>query len=264
MTPIREEAPVIFLGGNTDIILPSGNKVTIREPNGEDEEMMSRMSDSKDGSNFINYLASIIEKDYALDAKPLPSQIMEWPMADKYYLLFAQRVIHSGSNLNFTHLCQNGDCANEHPEGFPIEQDLNEFDGELGNPDYKPGPNQIKPYPGGGARQIQFTLASGRKLRFKILNSILENKQLAITEAGVTRNLPVSLRELEEEVQGKWVLVTQFRSFSRPEMAAIRKKVLESESTFEPVIHINCPYCKTHNIIHVMGIPAFYYLEEMI
>lgn len=263
MQPVRTEDPIVFLGQERKVTLPSTNVVTIRETNGDDDETLSQLTASQDGSNFINFLANIITHDENLGRKPLVADIMEYPIADKYYLMFKQRIINHGDILNFETKCQNPGCKDDqdNPRVFPVEQELNEFDGDLSDPNYKPQDFQVRAYPKGTARVVEFK-SSKNYFRVKILDTIGERKSLSIPDAAVNRNLPLTLRELEIKTPNGWELVTTFGRFSSKEMKEIRVAVAELESTFEPVVRIQCPYCKTNNVFHLLQIPAFYFPED--
>src|SRR5882757_6071304 len=159
----NEVAPssMFFTGDEHEITLPSGKMVTIRESNGEDDGILSKIKSAQDGSNIYNYLANIILKDHDTQDKPLAADLMEWLSNDKYYLLFKQRIINLGPTFTFLHTCENKDCKKK----SEYEEDLSILDGDLSQKNYKSTGDQVAPYPSGKNKQIEFV--SSRKNRFQ-------------------------------------------------------------------------------------------------
>lgn len=255
-------APIspVFLGKETTLTLPSGRVVRIRESNGDDDDILSRLGDTSDGSNINNFLANIITEDFEHPGQKLrASDLLKWKVNDKYYLLFKQRLINHGNVLKFTHTCQNERCKKE----TMYEDKIDYIDGDLSREDFTPSHKyQVKRYPHNGHGQVELVLASDKKLRFKILTGELEKRQLDIPNDDSSKNKKVAIRELQQFKNGAWELVTYFGEFSSREMSKIREAITINDSTFEPIIEVVCSHCNTPYVYSLMTLPAFYYPEE--
>lgn len=251
---------VIFMGKETNITLPTGRVITIRETNGDDDELLSKVGDAQTGDNVYNFLASIITMDKSTGKKPLVEDIMGWPINDKYYVLFKQRIINQGPQLKFPHECSKTSC--NHIAEY--EEDLDLLDKDLSAPNTG-GELGAKRYPNGNKLSIEFELTSGKKLKYKILTGILEKKQLDIAPDEVTKNTRLSIRELEIKGEGgEWKLVTHFGQFSSKEMNEIRNHVNYNDPAFDPITTFSCPKCSQKYVLPILSLPSFYFPEETI
>lgn len=258
---------LVFTGQEHEITLPTGRVITLRETNGDDDELLSRLKDAKSGDSVFNFLANITNMDSIVKKKPLVSDLMGWPVSDRYYALFKQRVINQGPLLKFDFICQTPDCPTQRDgeKAQEFEYDLNEFDGDLSNSEYKPSLiTQVKKYPLGSTKQIEFETSSKKKLRYKILDGILEKKTLDEPADNRHKNSHLYLRELEIFSGGSWILLTHFKMFPSREMSEIRRHVDDHDPFFQPSVKFTCPTCKTPYSIPLFDIPVFYWPEERI
>lgn len=237
---------LIYMGDSTDVELLSGKKVKIRETNGDDDAILSKIKDASDGSNINNFLANIIEMDYDLARKPLSTDILDWLVNDKYYLLFKQRMINQGKDFLFTNECKQCKAKNEFTE------DLGVLD-ELANRDYK--------YKLGKEKIAEFTISSGQKLRIHLLDGYLEKEGLDKVEGETNQNTSLTNRHIEIFEAGSWVRLFSFGRFKSKVMGEIRGFVKRHDTQFEPIVHFPCPKCETAYSVPLMYIPVFFYPE---
>lgn len=250
----------IFTGRETTAVMPSGRVITFREPNGDDEEILSNSTYSKDNTNLINYAASLITKDSSIPHKPLVSDIMKWHANDIYYFMLQQRIAAHGNILKYKHVCVNDKCE-IHNKEQDYEYTLDDF--LLPAKDKEPTKDQARVYPLGMNTMANFILSSEKSLRFKILTVELEKNILAIPEAAYTKGTPLIVRELEINKGGeKWELVKYFGVFSAKEMAEIRGHLKKTDPKFDPQLMFDCPKCRTPYIMPLFSTPAFFYPEE--
>lgn len=254
-----QELEVIFKGKEESITLPTGNILLIRELNGEDEEIISSESLSENGDNIYQFLAGIIIKDKDLGRKPTPEDIKKYPINDKYYLLFKQRIINHGYDMQFSSICSTPSC-NEQKNDY--DQNLKEFDGDLSDPKYIPENHKhIQKYPLGKTREVEFTLNSGKKLKYSILDGNLEYAALELKDQ--TKNAPLKIRNLMIDNHGSWIKITNFKAFSVKEMGEIRGHVTKSDSQFDPIVNYSCPKCKRNYFKSLFALPTFFYPEVL-
>jgi hypothetical protein len=257
-----DEILPLFIGKTTDIKLPSGRIVKIRETNGDDDELLSSLNASLDGSNTYNFLSAIILNDSFLGRRPMPDDIKEWHINDKYVLLFKQRIFNHGFELKFKSTCDNEKCLQENI----FTEDLKQWDIDLDkvdkNTQYKS--KSIKPYPMGAAKEVEFVISSGKKLKYEILTGELEKDALELKDA--TKNSPLVIRRLKIENKGEWIRVSHFAGFSSKEMSEIRSNIKLNDEQFDPMVHFTCPnpQCGKQNSVSLFAMGAFFYPEEMI
>lgn len=251
---------LIFTGKKTDITLPSGNTVTIRELNGEDEEILSSESAADAGENIYNFLTSITEHDKLLGTKPTPEDIKNWPVNDKYYLLYKQRLLNHGPELSFSAMCPVQGCST-HINNYT--EDLSIFDADLSKQitdEDEVTDSQVKRYPNGDSKTVEFELSSGKKIKYSIINGVLEIAALELKDE--TKNAVITIRKPFVSTEGgKWVKVTNYRAFSGSEMSEIRTNIRMNDAPFGPVIRYHCPKCKTVQVKSIFLIPTFFYPE---
>lgn len=243
--------------GRTCIItLPTGRKVEIRETNGDDDATLSRMGDASTGENVSNFLANIIIGPEKILAK----DIAEWPLNDKYVLLFKQRIFNMGSELKFTHT----DPLDKKKQEVEYTEDLSTIDGELSDKDYTPGPNQIFRYPNGDKRLLEFIISTKKKLRYKIMNGITEDVLGSIAQEDLNRNSPLIARDIEWFNKTKWEKLFSFRHFTSKEMAEIRHHIGVNDRLFDPTVSFTNPNTQRLINLPLMSIGTFYFPEGTI
>lgn len=268
MKAVVQETGPIFYGQEREIVCPSGRVLTIRETNGEDDEILSRLSDANTGDNVYKFLASITLMDSFLKKKPLFKDVQQWPSNDKFGLLFKQRLINHGDILNFETTCPNDRCVDHlgNRTKTPYQEDLKKaFDDDLANPQYDgtSPKNRLSLYKYGDAKEHVFTISSGKTLRYKILTGELEKMQLAMPLDATTRNTKLIIRELSLMLKNEWVLLTTFHALSSREMSEVRSEIDKGDTTFDPEVEVTCPKCKLQYTIPLFSIPTFYFPEPM-
>lgn len=269
MQPVKDQMSeiqsAVFTGKISEIILPSSRIVKVRETNGDDDEILSNLGEAANGQSVMNFLANIVLEDSIKGGKPLVGDILNWPVSDRYYLLFKQRLINRGDLLEFSFVCQTRDCPSQKDgeKVQPLEEDLKQFDGDLSDPNYKPfGLHQPIKYPFGNSPIVELKLSSEKLLRYKILTGVLEQKQLALPADKTTKNTKLTIRELELYQNGNWVIQLNFKAFSSREMTEIRKNIDISDPLYDPIVKYHCPVCKTPYQIPLLAIPSFYWPED--
>ena len=258
--PVEPMMP-LFNGSTTEITLPSGRVVKIRETNGDDDEVLSSMNTSSDGSNFYNFLASITLNDSFINKKPSANDIKHWPINDKYGLIFKQRLFIHGKELNFRATCTEENCKHE----ATYHEDLSQWDNDLTQEEKEDIPSiALHRYPNGNQQELEFTISSGKKLKYSILNGILEKRALELKDA--TKNSPIIIRNLHIFNKGEWIPVKHFAGFSSKEMIEIRRHIKTNDRQFDPIVTFACnnPLCRKEYSVSLFSIGDFFYPEEMI
>lgn len=247
-----------------EFIAPSGYSYTIREQNGEDEEILSNQADAKDLMNLIKFIASIVVKTNATTSgKLLVKDVLTLPLLDKYAIIFQSRIFSIGNIITFEY-DWGGDTGK-----VQYEQDLNDFlfedysqiptQEELDNkPDaipYYPDPSQF--------RDREIKLSSGKVVKYDLLDSTAELYMLKLPARKQTRNADLFARNLCLQVEGEWNKVTNLRMFSLKDMAEIRKEVDTNDPLFTGVTDLENP--DTGEIVKypILSYGGFFFPTEM-
>jgi len=234
-------------------MVPSGRTWEIRETNGNDDAILSNFGSAVTGDNIYNFLANIIVGP----TRPLAAEIMEWPINDKYYLLFKNRVWNFGQKFIYRHT----DPLDETRKEETYEEDLAPFDGDLSDPEYTPTAFSVRRHPAGEKTHLE-TVIEGHKFRFQVMTGAMEKADYLIGNTDRNRNTILTSRKLEEEISGKWLLVTSFHSFSSKLMSKIRGWVSTNDEPFAPFVHFTNPRTQTPITLPLFAAPTFFFPEE--
>ena len=103
-------------------VSPSGKYYTIREQNGEDEEILSNEADAKNLMNITKFIAGIVtETDFTESGKLTIKDALDMPLLDRMAVIFQSRIFSLGDTVNFEYdWCEENDKV-------VYEQDLKEF-----------------------------------------------------------------------------------------------------------------------------------------
>ena len=246
---------------------PSGYYFTIREQNGDDEDIISRMKDAKDGSSVNKFIAAIVvDNDYTDNSRLTESQVESLKLNDKYYILLKSRILSLGTDLSYTHKCGNQHCEKEND----YEECLTNFDQNLELTDYNtesiddPYKDiRVKPYKHGKEEFREFTLYSGKRVRYKYLDGKGEKRIINLNKDNITINQPLLSRDLsllrEDGGSDQWVKIQRFDVFTSREMKEIRKDVMENDKQFTIDSEVICPHCNNKEVISLILLPDFFF-----
>lgn len=274
MQPAKENeklSSLLYKGSNKQVLLPSSRPITIREQNGGDDDILSRIGESE-GSNVIIFLANIIQKDEVLGRKPTVEDIKSWGVKDKYYALLQSRIFSLGRELKWKHTCSDPNCARNKPKSpgpkgsFAVVEDLSLFgDGteNIFRDDYQRITYGVTPYPMKDKMVIEIKLSSGKYTRYHILDSSGENLRLQASENERTENFKFIIRNLEVKIDQEWVSVKDFQVFSPRDMMELRKSLDENDKEFVPLTTVTCPTCGNLDYVNILTLPDFFYPLEM-
>lgn len=243
-----------------EFIGPSGHSFTIREQNGEDENILSNPSDVKNLMNLTKFISAIVVKtNFTKTGKLSIQDSLELPLLDRYCILIKSRIFSLGDTLEFTYRWDNKEVE--------YEEDLNlfVFDNYGENPsesELDSKPNAIPYYPLTESHGIIEQLSSGKVISYDILTGKGEQFIITLPESKRTRNAELMARNLKLQVDGKFETVHNFSSFTVREMAEIRRIIKSNDPVFEGLTDIVNP--ETGEVIKypIMASPTFFYLTE--
>lgn len=223
------------------VTLPSGMVVKIRERNGEDEDILSNQADAETGDSIAKYLSRIIvacNKKFPISA----TDINNWRIRDKYYLLYKSTMFSLGKEITFKHQFQ------ENGPKKLIEEDISIFDWDLSG-SKPPAPDEegynpyvIQPYDdfdlADKSEWITKTLSSGKEIRFKYLTGVGEKITLGMDKNNVSINTELRIRDFQLKKDSTWADVQNFARFTAKEMREIRKELRSKDFPFDPVMEL--------------------------
>lgn len=232
------------MGPKEDIILPSGMPVTIRERNGDDEDILSKLRDNKSSAAMHKFLAAII-------VNPVLTfeDIAKMRIKDKYYLMFKSRIQSLGDEITFNHTFTDGE---DKSKLITLDENLSKYDWDFSRTfeeyPFKPDhPEYFKhrctPYPKGKMDEdtFEFELLSKKKCRMEYLNGLGEAKSLKKDTGDLTINERLIIRNFEVQLDnGNWQKVERFSMFTAREMQQIRTELDRMDQSFDLVVeHVN-------------------------
>ena len=252
-------------GETVSLITPSGCSVVIRQQTGEDDDTISNAVDSEDGTSINKFVAAIVvDSDIIPNGKLSLPDILKMKLCDKYFILIASRIFSIGQILKFSFKWENILEPVDYEEDlakFIWDYSKKEFPFNPTDPDYFP--SRIKPHIHGKELSRDFTIRSGKKLRYNFYNGEGERYLLKLSEGLQSRNQEFIARELSWFVEDKWIKIQNFRSFTSIDMVDIRKDIDEND----PAVNLNSELENplTHEKINypIVGTMDFFFPREI-
>lgn len=244
-------------------VAPSGHSYTIREQNGEDEDILSNPKDAKNLMNITKFISSIVvDTDFTENHRLTVEDTLNLPFLDRYVILINSRIFSMGNTLEFEFTWGG--------EKVPVvyEEDLTNFIfdnyGELPSDDeVENKPNAVPYYPSGKQiKDICINLSTGKVLYFDLLNGYGEQFIMRLSEDKQTRNAELMARNLKLVVNGNPEKVTNFRCFTVREMAEIRKFISANDPTWYGMTELENPRTGEKTTYPIMAAKSFFYLTE--
>lgn len=244
--------------------VPSGFEYTIREQNGNDDDIISNQAEAQTLTNLSRFIAAIVvDTNYTDNRKLTLEQAHNLPSLDRYAILINSRIFSLGKELEFTWDWKD--------KGGQIDYsvDLEEFIFDYGTvpteEEINNKPNAIPYYPlCSKYTNIELELTSGKKVKFDLLTAKGESFVINLPIESRTKNKELEARNLCLEVNGKWEKVTSFHVFSVKDMAEIRKQVNTYDPLFDGITTVTNPYHpELSQSVSIMGLRGFFYPEEI-
>lgn len=250
-----------FLGTTQEFVAPSGHKYSIREQNGDDEDILSNMQDARTMMNFTKFISAIVvDTDLTTNGKLTIEQAESLPLLDRYCILFKSRIHSIGKDVEFEYTWPDGTTYN-------YTQDLTEMLFE----DYSQLPSEeemnAKPYaipyyPSVNLKAIEHTLASGKKIMFDVLNGKSESWVATLPDNKRSRNSELLARNIRLHIEDHWEKVESFKLFSFKDMAEIRKIVSQNDPEFTTNTEVENPVTGEKALFPILTTINFFFPSE--
>jgi len=240
--------------------LPSGDKVVIREQNGEDDDVISNVSDFKNYMALNNFLAGVIVHHSRYGNIITPEMIKKMPLRDKYISLLLTRIFSFGDELNFSWEWPDSKKPDEYFE------DLNIYIWDYSKDFPKPGEegydkHRVEPYITNPYEYISLTTRSGKNLRMRFLTGETEEYILKLDESQKSRNQDFKARLLEIELPDGWQMVQSFKTFSPKDMQDLRKAA-QVDTPIALTTDIKNPRTKEELEIDITSLEDFFFPSD--
>lgn len=262
----QEIAKELAYGKLLTFRLPSGYDVTIREQNGNDDDILSNNITSKDMSNFNIFIASLVVETnlpFATGGKLTSDSARKLLLRDKYYILIRSRIHSIGNELRIAY-----DWGKDGGE-VEYTEDLNRYIWEYEKPFPVKGEEgydkeRIEPYIIPNPYDVQeIILESGRTLRFNLFNGESELIMLKMPIEQITNNSEIKARNLQQLMEGDWVKVESFISFRPKEMSQMKKLIRIADPSFRAMTDIENPTNGQVQVFPILSSVDFFYPEEI-
>lgn len=243
---------------------PSGRTFTIREQNGEDEEIITNPVDSKNLMNLTKYISAIVVKTNATSYGKLTLEdALRLPVLDRYCILFNSRIFSLGKEVEFTYKWSKDNT-------ITYSQDLEEFILDYSNPtkeELEAKPNAIPCYVGtkdsSGFVKMEYEeeLNSGKVIQFSLMDGEKESELVTLPKNKLTRNSGLLVRKLKLKVGNEFERVENFSLFTSRDMAEIHRLVNTVDPIFHGTTQIENPEEPELVVDYpIMAAPDFFYL----
>ena len=263
----QEIAKELAYGRTLSFKLPSGYDVTIREQNGNDDDILTNSVTSQDMTNFNIFLASLIIETnlpFAVGGKLTAATAQQLLLKDKYYIIIRSRIHSIGEELIISY-----DWGEREGGKITYTEDLNRYIWDYSKPFPEPGTpeydrERIEPYEVQEPYSEQIvTLDSGKKIKFHLFNGVSEYIMLKLPLDQVTKNAEIKARGLMLFDQGNWTKVENFQNFRPKEMAELKRLIKVADPTFRAMTDLKNP--NTGEIVEfsILASPDFFYPEEI-
>jgi len=244
--------------------LPSGHEVTIREQNGEDDEILSNMSSVEAGKSYDMFLRSIIISHSKFRGKPTEEEVEEMPQRDRLVITVTSRIFSLGHLINFEYQWADRKTPDKYTDDLEdyIWDYSKEFPTE-GDDDYKE--TRIPPYLVDPYKPIEFQTKSGKLLRYIMSNGKSEKYLTTLTKDKASKNSEIKSRFLELFVEGpnEWMIVENFQKFSAREMMEIRSRIETSDKPSHLLSNVTHPESDgVESYVDLMNLVDFFYPME--
>jgi hypothetical protein len=260
----QEEVKDHLYGQTKELLLPSGNIVTIREQNGDDDDILSNQVLQKDLSNQNKFIQGIVIKADTTSGKLSDSDIANMLLKDKYFIMFASRIHSIGDIVNFTYDWKEFGGIQEYDDD--INKYIWDFSKEYPTKDSKDyNQYRMEPYTADASETQHMTLESGKELTFECLRIKDEQAMLKLTKVDQTINRELLQRNLKLKMSGgQFETVKNFRFFTKRDMVKIHKTVNSVDSPFMPITKIESPDENVAPVLYpVIGSNNFFFPEEI-
>lgn len=254
-------------GNKLTFKLPSGYEVTIREQNGEDDDILSNPVDAKTFMNLSKFIAGIVtDTDITATRLLTPDDVQKMPSLDRYAIMINSRIFSLGNILDFRYDWDGPADGQVRTVDYEVnlrEEFLFDYGVIPTMEEMEAKPNAIPFYPvPKQSKDITFNTRSGKELCFDLLSAEGEAYVMNLPLSERTKNQELIARNLKLKVGENYEPVKNFRLFSSQDMMDIRSTIKGMDPIFAGTTQIEDPETKQKIMVPVMAVDNFFYPRE--
>lgn len=246
------------IGKKLEFVTPSGKTITIREQNGEDDDILSNPTTVANLRNISHFISAIVV-DVDGTGPITVEEALDLPSNDRWAIILQSRIHSIDHLIEFTH-----DWGKEYGGVQTYEEDLKNL---LFNYSTTPTPEELekKPdaipyYPVNGRKDLPIHTTSGKELLYDLATGLSDEYIMGLELKDRTKNKELISRNLRLKVGDKFEKVQNFRLFSVKDMTEIRREVLSNDPVFTGEISIENPTIPNMVAkVNIMGIDGFFF-----
>lgn len=266
-TPTEKvEAKELAYGNTSTFLLPSGFEVTIREQNGNDDDILTNKATSTDMSNFDIFISGIVVKTdlpFNVNGRITVDGAKKLLLRDKYFLLFKSRIHSIDKMIDFDYQWDDSKEVDKYTEDLTnYVWDYSEALPQKGEENYFS--ERIQPYQKECYEDVLLTTPSGKELKLNLLNGIGEKYLLQLTAEQQTKNKELEARNLQLKTEKGWEKVKNFGVFNLTDMRYIRKVINEIDPSLTLTTEVRNP--RKENLMDkfpILALKSFFFPEEI-
>jgi hypothetical protein len=252
-------------GDVVKLVTPTGFEVTLRQQNGDDDDVISNGVMSQDGTSINKFVSGIVvDTNYTTSRKLSLDDVLSMKLCDKFFIILASRIYSLGNILRFSFHWDNMTAPIEYEEDlsqYIWDYSKDYFPSDLRDPDYYK--YRIAPHKFGGDKVREFTTRTGKKLMYTFMNGYGEKYLLKLNPEAQSKNQELLARDLKLWVDGKWIKVENFRNFTPYDMADIRREINENDKVTELITELQNPVTGEIMPYLIVGTPDFFFPREI-
>lgn len=248
-------------GKITSFTVPTGDIITIREQNGDDDDIISNSITANDGSSFNHFVTGIVVNSKRYGGLMSYKQVEKMPLRDKYCIIIQSRIFSLGSSIEFKFNWGTDMLSDIHS----YEEDLKDFiwDYSKAMPETDSDEyieERIAPYRS-NASYMELELSSGKVIRLDYLNGVGEKYILELEDRDRTVNTPLKARSMSMlQLDGTYIKVESFKLFSSRDMMEIRTLVSKEDKEVTVLSELHHPHeLEKIDYISIMMVPDFFF-----
>lgn len=269
-TPVALDA--LAYGKTLEFTVPSGFKFTIREQNGNDDDILSNVGQAQEARNFNNFIQGIvISTNFTTSGKLSYNDVLKLKLRDKYVILFMSRIHSLGEVVKFK-FNWGPERQGGKDQEFNYEENLTRYLWDYSKPitEFPFEPTQegfdsqrMKPYVEGSKNIIELDLKSGKKVRMNYMDGFYEEYIFKLKPEDKSKNTDLKARNLEMFIENKWMKVENFTFFSPKDMIELRSVIKAVDPEFNAISELENPVTKETMNFPILNTPDFFFPTEI-
>ena len=249
-------------GYETIFTCPLGNIFTIREQNGDDDDILSNPTTQKGLMNLSHFISAIV-LDMDGNGKITVDQALNLPANTRWAIILNSRIFSIDPMLEFTY-----DWGRELGGVVAYEQDLRDllynYENLPTEKDIESKPDAIPYYTVKTSTDLEILTKSGKSLLFDLASGSSEAYVVGLEPERQTKNQELVSRNLRLKVGEKYEKVENFKMFSVKDMAEIRRAVFAADPPFTGEVEIQNPnYPNLKTKVNIFGVENFFFQGVM-